>query len=812
MHRDGSGLHLLRRLEEACLQITDGRSFDEWHPQGHSFLQFVDTMATESEQLASLLRSKSLLSPSHGRPVDQGAQLLQALQEQIRHRKGLDVRTDTLRKLPTIVCLCCAVAILSSLLCPKSPRCVNQFSFALHRPLPQTESFIQACLNNQHGKSRAGNPARSQHDATVIMACLRFQYGIACVDQKTLQAYVECANQQPPRSDASATSNAASVATSCAAQLVPLFATTDSAHADASLDLLRRLSTLDHNGGYDDDEQGTDIDRADASKARPTTGTSGVDIGILASNVAGAEAPLIPVNDRFRVAMTQSGGDAAATVGGAVVEVTHHQFYHHPTIRRQQFTGNAETALHRRLRQAMARGSADAVASILTAAAVDNQSLLAKQCAARGDESLQDALLGGVTQFTLAQISASRGTLSTTIGYTSGPYRDYFEEARIPTASGAGAEEWDDVPLFEYSPRAEIAAGVFLHLLCLLPPVLRVACSEMIVDTLQLVCDDVCGSQLNSSDADEHSAFAEHVLLRAALHCPLAMCGMFRALDSPTATAHPVVILQRLGVCFERDAWKRIDLGRAFQAIAQWSTRRPPTVAIGLQSPGGATVMVPSVQGHSDITSEDTTRAPPEFDTSKESKESAQRNEDGNGDDSKDENDRTMMESGSANGNEGVEDGTNDGSDMQGATEDEAIATATSMTPQWRHIQQLREERYLGSEGTHIHVMVQRLLPVASKLYKDSAHFMLELIQNSNDCRYETGVSPTLYMQFTKEEVAVHCNEVGFCPQNVSDICDITRSEKLGMEGKVSHPATAISPGLDNVSLSLLLVVLLDIS
>lgn len=62
----------------------------------------------------------------------------------------------------------------------------------------------------------------------------------------------------------------------------------------------------------------------------------------------------------------------------------------------------------------------------------------------------------------------------------------------------------------------------------------------------------------------------------------------------------------------------------------------------------------------------------------------------------------------------------------------------------------------------------------------------MELVQNADDNTYDRGVEPTLVLDFQAGNVVVRCNEVGFSPENVRAICDVsasTKKKEKGLEG-----------------------------
>ena len=79
---------------------------------------------------------------------------------------------------------------------------------------------------------------------------------------------------------------------------------------------------------------------------------------------------------------------------------------------------------------------------------------------------------------------------------------------------------------------------------------------------------------------------------------------------------------------------------------------------------------------------------------------------------------------------------------------------------------------------------IQRL---ASDLYSSDVHFVLELIQNADDNKYNLSGAdvPTLCFDLTPSAVVISNNEVGFTSKNISALCDVGSSTKANTEGYI---------------------------
>ncbi|UPL03056.1 hypothetical protein LCI18_013990 [Fusarium solani-melongenae] len=69
--------------------------------------------------------------------------------------------------------------------------------------------------------------------------------------------------------------------------------------------------------------------------------------------------------------------------------------------------------------------------------------------------------------------------------------------------------------------------------------------------------------------------------------------------------------------------------------------------------------------------------------------------------------------------------------------------------------------------GTRFESLLSNCLEIlSSQLYANSAHFLLELIQNAENNTY-TGVCPTLRFTYRPESLRIDYNEIGFTAENV---------------------------------------------
>jgi len=109
------------------------------------------------------------------------------------------------------------------------------------------------------------------------------------------------------------------------------------------------------------------------------------------------------------------------------------------------------------------------------------------------------------------------------------------------------------------------------------------------------------------------------------------------------------------------------------------------------------------------------------------------------------------------------------------------------------HIRKLRQDRGvddvmgdLKSNAT-TEDLQELLNVVAADLYQSPTHFILELIQNTDDNHYKPGVNPTVIMTKGDKTFRMDCNERGFTKQNVESICRSGKSSKKGANKSVGY-------------------------
>ena len=103
------------------------------------------------------------------------------------------------------------------------------------------------------------------------------------------------------------------------------------------------------------------------------------------------------------------------------------------------------------------------------------------------------------------------------------------------------------------------------------------------------------------------------------------------------------------------------------------------------------------------------------------------------------------------------------------------------------HIESIRQSFGVGSEldpssqsivNNLLGIIERSLERLASDLYLEQGHFVLELIQNADDNQYSVDCLPTLRFTVSLERILVCNNEIGFQPRNISAICNVGASTK----------------------------------
>lgn len=96
-------------------------------------------------------------------------------------------------------------------------------------------------------------------------------------------------------------------------------------------------------------------------------------------------------------------------------------------------------------------------------------------------------------------------------------------------------------------------------------------------------------------------------------------------------------------------------------------------------------------------------------------------------------------------------------------------------------IERIRTERYKVGDDSSDElkgVLNRTLVKLADELYAKESHFVLELLQNADDNKYEIGCTPHIQFEVDNQTLVVSNNELGFKPENVDSLCDAGQSTK----------------------------------
>ncbi|OAL31964.1 hypothetical protein AYO22_00834 [Fonsecaea multimorphosa] len=108
------------------------------------------------------------------------------------------------------------------------------------------------------------------------------------------------------------------------------------------------------------------------------------------------------------------------------------------------------------------------------------------------------------------------------------------------------------------------------------------------------------------------------------------------------------------------------------------------------------------------------------------------------------------------------------------------------------HIKQIRRTRGVDNDGiqnitsANLEDLEASISILAEGLYEKSTHFLLELIQNADDCAYDTP-TPRMLISYLDERLRLDYNEVGFTRRDVEALCRIGRTTKSNSGNKIGE-------------------------
>jgi hypothetical protein len=132
----------------------------------------------------------------------------------------------------------------------------------------------------------------------------------------------------------------------------------------------------------------------------------------------------------------------------------------------------------------------------------------------------------------------------------------------------------------------------------------------------------------------------------------------------------------------------------------------------------------------------------------------------------------------------------NDGEEGEGREAVESLETSRE-TKAHEFVSTIRREKFkIGEEGLTSGIsedLAGALDVISYGLYSQEIHFILELIQNSDDNVYSSSIRPTLEFHFDKEQLIVKNNEKGFREKDILALCSVGRSTKKGIAGFIGQ-------------------------
>lgn len=128
-------------------------------------------------------------------------------------------------------------------------------------------------------------------------------------------------------------------------------------------------------------------------------------------------------------------------------------------------------------------------------------------------------------------------------------------------------------------------------------------------------------------------------------------------------------------------------------------------------------------------------------------------------------------------------------------TTDTTIKNSTTTGDQYRHICELLQSEFqYDSSGNRPAVespfgrkLRESLDLLSAKLYSSDVHFVMELLQNADDNKYNDTIIPTIKFELYPHAVVVYNNEVGFNLKNIVAVCNVGGSTKKGQHGYIGQ-------------------------
>ncbi|XXH05369.1 hypothetical protein Hte_011795 [Hypoxylon texense] len=101
------------------------------------------------------------------------------------------------------------------------------------------------------------------------------------------------------------------------------------------------------------------------------------------------------------------------------------------------------------------------------------------------------------------------------------------------------------------------------------------------------------------------------------------------------------------------------------------------------------------------------------------------------------------------------------------------------------HINRIRKDKGIdtesGSSGTFTDDLEATLKIIAEGLYQQPTRFLLEVLQNADDCSYDDP-TPTMHIFYYKNRLRIDYNELGFTERDVDAICKVSSTKTLSAD------------------------------
>lgn len=113
------------------------------------------------------------------------------------------------------------------------------------------------------------------------------------------------------------------------------------------------------------------------------------------------------------------------------------------------------------------------------------------------------------------------------------------------------------------------------------------------------------------------------------------------------------------------------------------------------------------------------------------------------------------------------------------------------MPSQKEIIEQIRKDEFYIGTDFNIDSIKRKfnnaLTKLSDDLYSKDIHFVLELIQNADDNKYESKEVPVLKFIIEPDKILIQNNEIGFAKENILALCSVGESTKTKQDGYIGE-------------------------